>query len=831
MASILQNLVKKTADNAKKLIAKKPDEDFIPYVCHYDPRTIITKNGELLQTIRITGFGTDSVATDLISLRDTLRDSVVAHVKDTEFAFWFHTIRRKKNVIPKGEFKDFFAQKINESWDKENDWSDKYVNELYITIITEGLDTSIGNFNAFLRSFSYFTTKSLHQKHLEAAHKKLSKVVTSILVDIEEYGAKLLGIADWEGVLYSEPMRFFGKIINLYEERYPLWMNDIAADLASHKFAFGDRELEVMGYNNKNFAAMLSLKEYQETPVDALDRILQLPFEFIITQSFDFNFSKKDLAPYEYQNYLLQVSGDEECRHLSGIANFTESDTGSQTNYGKLQTTIMLISKSKAELEKDVKVAMDKFSSLGLAVIREDVFSEHCFWAQLPGNFRYLRRQKIINTYRIGGFAALHNFPSGLMSGNHWGSAVTVLKTVLDTPYFFNFHEKDLGHTLIFGPKHTSKTILTNFLVAQSRKFNNKLFYFDLNSSAKGFIKALSGQYYSSSADVKSSEFLQLNPLSLVKNENNKAFLSGWFQSLVIFSKDVVPQVELDLIPQTVDKIFAANVTNFAAAVEVFNAPETRNIYEKLKIWSSGKLSHIFGAEAEINWSDPIVAFDFTALINQKPALIPLVLYLLHKIEESLDGSPAIIVLKEAWNLIDNVIYLPQINGFLERVRQKNCVVIFTCSDAEALAASDTIFEIKRSIAGEIYTANGNPDESYKTILELSDEELEIVKMMEDNERHFIFKHRGDAVIASLNLKNFPEITKILSADEATLTAVEEVLAANRNEAGALAEPQVWVPQLLEILQEIEKDIQAERKKVIIEEMSKERARREQLEI
>ena len=357
-------LLNKLVNNntSTKIEAKKQDSGFIPYVCHYNPNTILTKNGELLQVIRITGFKNDSIISEMIALRDAVRDSIASNVKDNKVAFWFHTIRRRKNIVPRGEFHDFFSSEVNKKWNENYKWNDQYVNELYITIIVEGLDTSIVNFNAFLRSFSYFTTRSLHKKYLEESYKKLSKIVTSILVDIEEYGAKLLGIKEWDGILYSEPMRFFGKIINLYEDRYPLAVNDISEDLVSHKIAFGNRELEVIGYNHKNFAAMLSLKEYQETPLSSLDKILQSPFEFIISQSFDFTFSKKEFEAYEYQNHILEVSGDEDFRHVSGAANFIESNTGSPNDYGKLQTTIMFINKTLDGLEKDIKDASEKFA-------------------------------------------------------------------------------------------------------------------------------------------------------------------------------------------------------------------------------------------------------------------------------------------------------------------------------------------------------------------------------------------------------------------------------------------------------------------------------------
>ena len=140
-----KKFLKKSKSDAGKGRSKKVDQDFIPYVCHYNKNTVLTKNGELMKVIRITGFSDESMVSELTCLRDNIRFSVENHVKDNKFAFWFHAIRRKKDVSPKGEFPDYMSNKINDAWVRKNKWSKQYVNEFYITVIAEGLDTSIIN--------------------------------------------------------------------------------------------------------------------------------------------------------------------------------------------------------------------------------------------------------------------------------------------------------------------------------------------------------------------------------------------------------------------------------------------------------------------------------------------------------------------------------------------------------------------------------------------------------------------------------------------------------------------------------------------------------------
>ncbi len=74
--------------------------DFVPYACHWDDKTIATKNGELLQTIKVTGFMHERLesAEDDSNLRAKIREAVAKYVDSTKYAVCIHTIRRRKSL-------------------------------------------------------------------------------------------------------------------------------------------------------------------------------------------------------------------------------------------------------------------------------------------------------------------------------------------------------------------------------------------------------------------------------------------------------------------------------------------------------------------------------------------------------------------------------------------------------------------------------------------------------------------------------------------------------------------------------------------------------------
>src|SRR3546814_18579259 len=92
-----------------------------------------------------------------------------------------------------------------------------------------------------------------------------------------------------------------------------------------------------------------------------------------------------------------------------------------------------------------------------------------------------------ITSLNFAAFSPFHPFPAGSTTGNHWGDAIALLKTNARSPYFFNFHKGDLGHTLIIGPSGGGKNVLLNSLMAQPAKTGDRQIFIDTDRGEQIF--------------------------------------------------------------------------------------------------------------------------------------------------------------------------------------------------------------------------------------------------------------------------------------------------------------------------------------------------------
>lgn len=313
-----------------KIKLKHPAPDFIPYTCHFDDSTLILKNNHLLQTIKITGFTRELVGKSHTDLKTTIRKAISNNIKSDNIAIYLHTIRKRKNLRPKGVFKNEFCKALDNDWNKLHQWEHKFVNELYLTFIYE---TKAVNKIGVGKALSYISFSLLRhnvRKEIETNHAELEKVTNGVLHDIADFGARKLSIYKRGEIYYSQILRFLSKIVNLNQAFFPLKNEDISTNIIQSKYAFGSESYQIINQTNNYFGSLFSIKEYSDLSSNLLDKFLQLPMEFIITHSL--SFVDPEVVVDNFKSYAekVRIGGDKRFATHLGLEKMLEYDKESK---------------------------------------------------------------------------------------------------------------------------------------------------------------------------------------------------------------------------------------------------------------------------------------------------------------------------------------------------------------------------------------------------------------------------------------------------------------------------------------------------------------------
>lgn len=778
------------------------EADFVPYACHWNQSTIVTKNGELLQVIKITGLIHEKLAGKAadFNLRSKLRDAIMQHLDSTHYGMWIHTVRSRSNLKQEGQYKRDFSGYLNHFWNDRNDWEHKFTNEVYVTIVHEGKATKISDINVLWHGALRKMNAYFMENYLDSALKELSSVTEKIIASLDLYGARRLGVVKRNGRYYSEICEFFGKLTSLSDTEFPISEVDLSSVLTDYDVTFGYNAMEVRmrADGRRRFGTVLTIREYRELEVEALDYILQVPSEFIVTQSFEFIPAKVATQGYKYQQQVFKTSKEDSLYEKTGLKGLLESDKGKKTDFGQHQINVFLLADTVKALETAVGKTVKALTRLGMTPIREDIKLEECYWAQLPGNFEFIARMRPINTARVGGFANLSNLPEGKMTGNHWGPAVTTLSTATHTPYFFNFHRGSNGHTMLVGPLDSGKTVLLNFLLSEARRFGNQLFFLDVGRTSEIFIRSLGGQYYNPYPGADPRDYAQIgfNPFSMENTPENRGFLSTWLASLAQVQVDAVLKA---LYERAVAQVMSAPQEQRSLGICVqYIRSENSAVADLFLPWLQGPRSVLFSGTKDMLTFDEracpskIWGFEMGDILRHPETVVPVVSYLMHRIEGALTGAPSIIAMAEAWALLDNPYLGGSVAEFMDRLSVKNALAIFATEYVHDIQGSSINATLLKKTATQIYLPDDVADEAYGAFC-LNDNEIYYLTAMNTEDRHFLVKHGSDiSVVCELNISGMHDIMSVLEATPSNLAIMEEVIKTN----GLVSAK--WMPSFLE---------------------------------
>ncbi len=795
---------KKEAEKNNAILLDSPVPDFIPYACHYDKDTILTKNGELLQTIKIEGFAYKALGEVQNNMREVIKSFILKNVKDNKFAFYMHTVRREHMLDSNPKFDYKFSQSLHDAWVRVNDWDRKFVNELHITLVHAAMPIKVGYSNFFKMIFIDPVLKE-HDQILAKAAEDLTSMADKMLNVLSEYGAVKLGIKHSDTIGYhSEILSFITSIIHLEEKKIPMSIADLSKFLAKYKIAFGNNALEVRRNRDKFFAAILSLKKFDQVSLNAIDKFLQLPIKSVITEAVNFIPKKEALAPYQYQNYIANVSRDEEFREISGLKSLMNNDDQDENMkfFCSSQVTIMIIADELKNLTANMKIVRDKLSDAGIVAVREDINMENCFWSQLPGNFTFITRKNSMLLSNIGGFASLYNFPFGALKSK-WGDPITLFNTISGTPYFFNFHVGNNGHTIIVGEEGSGKSTLLSFLLSESLKFNPKTLYLDSDHRSEIFIRSLGGRYKTLSFDKKEENIARFNPLLLEDTEETREFIKYWFIFLLDkYSDPTDLEKYLQAIESAIDVVFAlpkedrkiGNVAQFFNN-ELFGEINEQ-IIKQLSVWCGNEeFGHIFDNDTDDlldSIEDNLFAIDTTSIYDIPMGVsLPILSYILFCFKKYYTSEmPAILVVDNGNRLFNSIYFEKNLAYILKDLEERNAILLTHASfSSEKVNWSSMVGKIyNQAMATKIFLADNSAYENVISIFDFSEEEEMCLHALDVTSRQFMIKQQNSSVIAKMDLSDTNEI-KVLACRGSNAKIAKEAIEMQGDD------PEKWLPE------------------------------------
>jgi type IV secretion system protein VirB4 len=836
--------------------AQKKISQRLPKMHFVAPNVIRTSANVLFQVIKVNGVHISTSSTDNINEKDNEWHSIVTSLDD-EFPIWATMIRRKVssdfNVSNYSEFTHEFSEKYRNKYKN----AQLYRNEYYLTVYYTGMTGLVKNISSI---FSKKNDAIFQTKISEAVGRLTSKVEEIVTrlgsqkkdeafsenssirdeVTSDHFNARVLDQRECET---SEIMSFLGTFVNGLESlsyKYPTEpmfgyrdtqipepgfskfpYGNIGEFLGQNEPAFGDKRYFAFKHTDgsKKIGNILSIKKYGSgtTPI-TFHQLMALDCEFMYTVSFAPMETKK--AEQETRKKLAKMkNAKDKAKSQQAAIEMLEDDIASErVLLGSSHCSLMVLADNKEELNSHTNQVIKLYGQNDFRAFPEEINHISTFWAQFPGNTKYIKRERLLTSDVFCHFFPLHNFPTGHTHQTHLGEGLCLVDTPSKTPMFFNYHEPEKGASkndkcpgsgVLVGGNKSGKTTLLLAMDALAEKYNQKTYFFDRDGGGAIYMWATGNNYYE--FDQDNIRNINLNVFSLPDTRVNRAFIANWLCGI---SRDE----DESSVPSDVKELFT-EVVNYAYTLDLeqrslsnvlnsYVGPDFKR-WSNLRLWLRGDDYRDDGAFAEYfdNDIDELdfdsqmkIGFDMTHVLSKGDMRLgsALLSYNFHRIltQKRESGQPICIILDEGWFMLRDPWIANMLEELIPTIRKENIYIIVATQSPETVLASPVADQFLANIAFSIFFANSKADPKVYEKYNIDVAEFQTIKTTPRAKRHFIFKQGHESAVCKLDLSGFNRELAVLS----TNTDSKEVARRIRKKHGLNPKPELWLESFYEEL-------------------------------
>ncbi len=762
-------------------------EKFLPYARHVNTEMVALDSGDLMLTFELQGRAFETA--DVRDLNDwhAKLNGLLRNLHDERLSIWTHLIRMRVDGYPGGRFNSAFAAELDRAYFQRINRERMFVNRFFATLVVRPAATG-GD-----RLIQLF-------KRGPAVGASVDEALVELLEDKARDFEKLMirceprRCATYEhlGLVFSEPMEVVEMVMTGRRRRVPVVRGHLGGALYRSRTIFGAETIEIRDADASAFGGIFGIREYpaQTTPRQ-LAPLLAVDFGFVLTQSFTFLGRAAATEKFRLRMAQMDNAGDRAISQADELIDASDDLMSNRFVLGDHHFTLAVYADGMKELRDHMAVARAALADTGMVAAREGAALEAAYWSQLVGNFAWRARPAPITSLNFAAFSPFHTYPAGSTAGNHWGDAIALLKTNARSPYFFNFHKGDLGHTLIIGPSGGGKTVLLNFLMAQAEKTGARQIFIDKDRGAQIFVLACGGTYLSLHNGLPTG-FAPLK--ALADAPADRAFLSSFVRQLVRADGKPLSVQEERSIDDGIVAVMRLDTADrsLSALRSMLGMKDAAGVGARLEKWTAeGALGWVFDNPVDqVSLDARFAGFDMTDFLDNGDIRTPVMLYLFHRIDRLLTGERIVICIDEFWKALGDDAFRRFAQDGLKTFRKRNAVLVFaTQSPADALR-SDISHSILEQVATKIMLPNpAGAHRDYVDGLMLSEAEYALVREELAPESHrFLVKQGHDSVVVELDLGGLGDALAVLSGRAETTAVAEAAIV----DAGR--DPAAWLP-------------------------------------
>ena len=416
---------------------------------------------------------------------------------------------------------------------------------------------------------------------------------------------------------------------------------------------------------------------------------------------------------------------------------------------GYLTTTIVLMDENRQRVESNARAMEKLINRLGFAARVETINTLDAFFGSLPGHGVENVRRPLINTLNLADMLPTSsiwtgsdvapcpmyppNSPPLLLGVTHGATA-----------FRFNCHMRDLGHTLIFGPTRAGKSTLLGLIALQFLRYPRMtLFAFDKGGSMYPTTMAVGGRHFTIGGDGSALTFC---PLQFLDTKADRAWAMEWIDTLLALNGLQSSPDQRNEIGHAIMSMHASGSKTLSDFTTTVQNVEMREALKQYTV--DGMMGHLLDAESDGLSLSQFTCFEIEQLMNlgEKYAL-PVLLYLFRRVETSLKGQPAVIIIDEAWLMLGHPVFRDKIREWLKAFAKKNCAVILATQGLADVAKSAIMDVLVESMATKIYLPNADAHEESAAILYgrmgLNSRQIDIVQSAIKQRQYYAVTENG----------------------------------------------------------------------------------------